>query len=73
MSAVGGVSATSERVGWTVGVGLEYGILGPWSAKVEYLYANLGSASCRTAICSGDTTASYTVNVSRVGVNYRFW
>jgi hypothetical protein len=31
-----------------------------------------GSA-CRTVICSGDTTASYTVNVFRVGVNYRFW
>jgi len=73
MSTVGGLSATSDRAGWTVGAGIEYGILGPWSAKAEYLYANLGTASCGTAICSGATSANYTVNIFRLGVNYRFW
>jgi outer membrane immunogenic protein len=39
----GGFSNT--RVGWTVGGGLEWLFLPNWSAKVEYLYYNLGSVS----------------------------
>ena len=40
-----GGTAHSDRVGWTAGAGLEYAFLGPWSAKIEYLYADLGSAT----------------------------
>lgn len=71
--STGGLTATSTNAGWTAGLGVEYGILGPWSAKAEYLYADLGTANCGLAICGGGTTASYTVNIFRVGVNYRFW
>ncbi|HUL90512.1 MAG TPA: outer membrane protein [Pseudolabrys sp.] len=71
--STGGLSATSTNAGWTAGLGLEYAFLGPWSAKAEYLYADLGSGSCGLAICGGSTTASYTVNIFRVGVNYKFW
>jgi len=39
----GGISTT--RVGWTAGGGVEWMFLPNWSAKVEYLYYNLGSAS----------------------------
>ena len=37
------VSATNTRIGWTVGAGLEYAFLGNWTAKIEYLYVDLGS------------------------------
>jgi outer membrane immunogenic protein len=37
-------SASDVLVGWTIGGGIEYGF-GPWSAKVEYLYYDLGSIS----------------------------
>jgi outer membrane immunogenic protein len=65
-----GLTATSS---WTVGTGLEYAILGPWSAKIEYLYSSLGSASCGAATCGVDTTVSFNTNMIRFGVNYRFW
>ncbi len=64
---------TVERAGWTAGVGLEYGILGPWSAKIEYLYADLGNATCGAASCSVDTSVSFKTSIVRFGVNYRFW
>ncbi len=35
-------SADDTRAGWTLGGGVEAAIAGPWTAKVEYLYADLG-------------------------------
>ena len=36
-------SASNNQFGWTVGAGLEYAFLGNWTAKIEYLYVDLGS------------------------------
>jgi outer membrane immunogenic protein len=72
MMANGG-SGTADRTGWTAGLGMEYAFLGPWSAKIEYLYADLGSASCGAALCGTDTTVTFKTNLIRLGVNYRFW
>ena len=69
----GGATATVERAGWTAGVGLEYGILGPWSAKIGYLYADLGNSTCGAASCGVDTSVSFKTSIVRLGVNYRFW
>jgi outer membrane immunogenic protein len=72
-SAYSEVSQT--RFGWTAGVGIEYAFLGNWSAKLEYLYADLGSFDCGTA-CGGPAVGtddvSFTTNIVRFGVNYRF-
>jgi len=68
-----GLTATESRAGWTVGTGLEYAILGPWSAKIEYLYADLGSSTCGPAICGVPTSVTFKPNIIRLGVNYRFW
>ncbi|MEO6839838.1 MAG: outer membrane protein [Bradyrhizobium sp.] len=79
-------STTDTRVGYTVGAGVEGAIGGNWTAKLEYLYVDLGrtSGSFATAIpafgggaaTSGTLTSSYssriTDNVLRVGLNYRF-
>lgn len=68
-----GTSASKTQIGWTAGLGLEYAFLGNWSAKIEYLYADLGKFDCG-ATCGGTTPddVSFKANLVRVGVNYRF-
>lgn len=74
-------SSTTTNVGWTVGAGVEGVLGGSWTAKLEYLYVDLGKASGTyitpsTAFGGGFLTSSYssriTDNVLRVGVNYKF-
>ena len=68
-----GTSSTT-RAGWTVGTGVEWAVVGPWTAKVEYLYADLGRASCSVTVCggTGSVDVKLTENVVRAGLNYRF-
>jgi outer membrane immunogenic protein len=63
---------TSTRTGWTIGGGLEWAFMGAWSAKIEYLYADLGTKTCDAATCGVSTDVGLTENVFRVGLNYRF-
>jgi outer membrane immunogenic protein len=72
MTAVGFGSATATKIGWTAGGGLEYAFMGAWSAKVEYLYADLGKASCGAAACGLDTDVTFKTSIVRAGVNYHF-
>jgi outer membrane immunogenic protein len=74
-------SSSDTRVGYTVGGGIEGAIGGNWTAKLEYLFVDLGrtSGSFATAIpaSGGGTLASnysshITDNVLRFGVNYNF-
>ena len=66
-----GAGSTSEtKAGWTLGGGLEFAIAGPWTAKVEYLYADLGNGHCNT--CLGGADVSFNTSLVRGGVNYRF-
>ncbi len=67
-----GVSVTKTNVGYAVGAGLEYAFLGNWSAKVEYLYADIGKATCGAADCGVDTDIKFKANLVRAGLNYRF-
>ena len=46
--------------------------MGPWSAKVEYEYVDLGKATCGTATCGLDTDVKFKANIVKLGVNYRF-
>lgn len=66
-------SETETRAGWTAGGGVEIGLNGPWSAKLEYLYVDLGKANCTATTCGVPTDVSFTSNVVRAGINYRFW
>lgn len=72
MPAFGLIDAT--RMGWTVGVGIEYGFLPNWSAKLEYLYVDLGNVDCGAG-CGGIVPATdrFSTSVIRAGINYRFW
>ncbi len=74
--AYGGVSAwnqTNIRTGWTAGGGVEWMFAPNWSAKVEYLYADLQSGGI-----TGTFGYNYgyhfhpELNIVRAGVNYHF-
>jgi outer membrane immunogenic protein len=72
MNALGLASETDTRVGWTAGAGVEFAISGPWTAKVEYLYVDLGNSTCSAASCGASTSVDFTSNLVRAGLNYRF-
>ncbi len=72
MTPFGLGSQTDTQLGWTAGGGVEVGISGPWTAKVEYLYVDLGKANCSTATCGTSTDVTFNSNVVRGGINYRF-
>lgn len=77
----GSFNNSTLKAGWTLGVGVEGVISGNWTAKLEYLYIDLGnvSGSFVTPIIapSGAFVASsysshITDNILRLGVNYKF-
>lgn len=73
---------SSTRTGWTVGAGVEGKIAQNWTARLEYLYMDLGSVSAgpfATTIlvpvrtnAGASYSSSFTDNILRVGVNYQF-
>jgi len=73
-TATGLAGASSTQTGWTVGGGLEFALAAPWTAKLEYLYVDLGDfncgASCGVATGSGDV--SFKTHIARAGLNFRF-
>jgi outer membrane immunogenic protein len=69
-TAVAETSAT--RVGWTAGLGGEYAITPNWSLRAEYLYINLGDVACDTTCALAGSKVSFTSNLVRGGLNYRF-
>ncbi|HEY1153107.1 MAG TPA: outer membrane protein [Pseudolabrys sp.] len=62
--------ASSTRAGWTLGGGLEFAVAGPWTAKVEYLYVDLGNAPTAPGALTGG--GRFSTNIVRAGLNYRF-
>jgi outer membrane immunogenic protein len=71
-TSAGGTTSNDNSVGWTVGGGVEYAFLGAWSAKLEYLYADLGKSTCGATICGISTDFEPKINIIRAGLNYRF-
>jgi outer membrane immunogenic protein len=71
-------SETTTRAGWTIGGGLEYAFAPNWSAKIEYLYVDLGTfdltlpSSPAGAPDSTTVHNRYTDNVVRAGLNFQF-
>ena len=63
-----GVNENKTLFGWTAGLGMEVGFTPNWSAKVEYLYMDLGSRFYTLTGTDNGLQASYL----RFGVNYHF-
>ncbi len=73
ISTASGGSQAINKLGWTVGAGVEYDLAAsPWSVKLEYLYADLGSATCDASHCGVATNADLKANLVRAGLNYHF-
>jgi outer membrane immunogenic protein len=67
-----GTSATT-KLGWTAGAGLEYSIDRNWSAKVEYLHLDLGTAGFFSAANGVSALlAPAKDNLVRAGINYHW-
>jgi len=73
------------RVGWTVGAGVEWMFLPNWSARVEYLYYDLGTVTTNSVVAGlnngtgtvgyaygTSTSANFNGHILRAGVNYHF-
>jgi outer membrane immunogenic protein len=60
-------NGTDTKAGWTLGGGLEAAIAGPWTAKVEYLYVDLGRGG---SVLGADS--EFRTNLVRAGLNYKF-
>lgn len=65
------LSDNTTKAGWTIGLGAERALGERWSAKLEYLYVDLG----KETFLAGTATPVNTKlrdHVLRLGVNYRF-
>ncbi len=74
MTTPASTSQSTTRIGWTLGGGVEYAFAGPWSAKIDYLYVDLGKGKCDIGACGNANAyeATFKANIVRLGVNYRF-
>ena len=80
----GGASFADTLVGWTAGGGVEWMFWPNWSAKVEYLYYDLGNvtmasgatqlngASIPFVSYATQSTARFDGHIVRAGLNYHF-
>ncbi len=63
-----GLAESHTNLGWTVGIGAEFGLVQNWTAKIEYLYVDLNSSNFTITGASN----GYRFGVVRAGVNYHF-
>ncbi len=64
---------TSSNLGWTVGAGFEVALVGPLTAKAEYLFVDLGNYNCGLNCgLAANNNVSFYANIVRGGFNYRF-
>jgi outer membrane immunogenic protein len=49
-----GVTTTHDQAGWTAGAGIEWAFADNWTAKVEYLFVDIGAGTinCATTVCT---------------------
>lgn len=65
------LSERQTRVGWTAGAGLEKKFARNWSAKLEYLYLDLGTKTYFGGT-AGAVDVRFQDHVLRAGINYQF-
>ena len=74
-------AVSNTHVGWTVGAGIEGAIGGNWTARLEYLYVDLGTVNdsflttiggLGGGVLSSNFSSRITDNIVCVGVNYKF-
>jgi outer membrane immunogenic protein len=73
---------SNTEFGWTAGAGIEWAFADNWTAKVEYLFVDLGNTTCNnSANCGFDAlnpnvaandSVKFTESMIRAGVNFKF-
>ncbi|WP_269932563.1 outer membrane protein [Aminobacter sp. HY435] len=63
---------SDTKAGWTAGAGLELALDEKWSAKVEYLYVDLGTGHFAQGSGGEGFRADFRFHALRLGLNYRF-
>jgi outer membrane immunogenic protein len=81
---LGAGNSSNTHVGWTAGGGIEYMFTSNWSAKVEYLYYDLGNRKINADyrlfstnsrplyLFTSQANIRFNGNIVRAGVNYHF-
>jgi outer membrane immunogenic protein len=72
--------SVGAQIGWTAGGGIEFAFTDSWTAKMEYLFVDLGTGDCPAASSCSLTNAagvsngsvSLKENLVRADVNYKF-
>jgi outer membrane immunogenic protein len=61
------------KAGWTVGIGTEWMFAPSWTAKLEYLFADLGSETFTANVFASkvSVTGHLTEDMIRLGLNYK--
>lgn len=75
-------NSSDFRTGWTIGGGVEHAFTNNWTAKLEYLYTDLGRESNGSGYLAGSTFVApaynetirsrLTFHTVRAGINYKF-
>lgn len=68
--AVGGLSNKQTHLGWTLGAGIEAMVAPNITARLEYLYADLGKESYATV--GGPMRVGIDTSIVRAAMNYKF-
>jgi outer membrane immunogenic protein len=66
-------TTTIDKTGWAAGAGVEGAFADNWTARLEYLYVDLGSTSCTNlTVCVAGTAVTFKESLIRAGVDYKF-
>ena len=67
-----GRTDSTTRLGWTAGAGVEYALSKNWSAKVEWLHLDLGTATFMGAASNTPVSTPAKDDIVRAGINYHW-
>jgi outer membrane immunogenic protein len=80
--ATGSGSGYNSHWGWTVGTGVEFGLVDNWSAKIEYDFLDLGHHNIALNVTGSSAEGAFNlardfsinqqIHTVKVGLNYRF-
>ena len=65
-------SASTTNLGWSAGAGVEVGFLQNWSAKLEFLHLDLGTASFFSAASGTNPSVPLRDDQVRAGISYHW-
>ena len=65
-------NTSSTQFGWTAGAGIEGALTDNLTARIEYLYVDLGNNTCSVVCFPGSTNVSFKTSMVRAGLDFKF-